>query len=1072
MGPDLESLSGAALDPLFWPLARTGVQSAWITHVPFAHWLVAAQRPGSIVELGTHNGVSYAAFCEAVQRAGLDCRCLAVDTWEGDEHAGHYDGSVFESLQAFHAARYAGFSELLRCTFDAALPYVPDGSVDLLHIDGLHTYEAVRHDFESWRPKLSRRAVVVMHDTNVRERGFGVWRLFAELRERYPAFEFLHGHGLGVLAVGEACSPAMAALTRLSDREAGRLRERFSFLGSRWQGAMVQEMLSAELSQARTQAAAALSDAHHRAEAARAEKAAADAAGEAAVLAARGALDRALAKHATDHARLQSVIDAGAALPDAYRQAGEHIGNLERLLNHARRDRDWLQSELHQAYGALNDARGELHVVRSSTLWRLAGPVRKLARLLRQPPLPPAASSEPLLPPPGPAADTAAHPPTIPEPAVPPVPTVPDHRNEAVDIVICVHDALACVRTCLDSVIGATLPPYRLIVVDDGSGPETAAYLDRQVREQGIVLQRIGVAEGYTRAVNAGLALTTAPWVVLLNSDTVATPGWLDRMWAHAMQDLTLGVIGPLSNTASWQSVPLVFDAPGDWAENPLPPGMDAEAMGELVADCSLGAVPVGFVNGFCLMLRRAVLDAVGGFDAETFGAGYGEENDYAIRVRAGGWRLAVATDAYVFHAQSMSYAGRRAALAARADQLLLQKHDPAEHIYPQAAACRDNLALAAMRARVAAALAVRGVLARGRARFEGRRLAFILPIAARGGGGAVVLQEGQAMLQMGVDVTMLTLDGPHALLGDIPELAGLVVRSFPSSEAMTAYLVANAGDYDAVVASLYSTVFWLPPAPGFRTGYYVQDYEPLFFPEHSPERAAALLSYTVSERLRLVTKTRWNQAELRRHTGRTATLLGPSVATNAFAPDPARVPGDALRIVAMVRPVTPRRAPQRTMAVLDEIVARLDGRVAAGAVAVHVFGADPAELEAQGLARDWAISEGKLDQPGLAALLGRSDIFVDCSDYQAMGLTALEAMLSGCVVVGPQAGGTGEFVRSGENGLLVDSMDVEACAAAVLRLVADPALLLALRLRAIDDANRLGPEHAALRLLEALLDD
>ena len=168
----LNPLWTEALDPLFWPAIRPGVESAWTTHVPFAHWLTVAHRPRSIVELGTHNGVSYLAFCEAVQRAKLDCRCLAVDTWRGDEHAGLYGDEIYTELKRFHDARYTGFSELLRSTFDEAVAYVPDGSVDLLHIDGLHSYEAVRHDFEAWRPKLSRKAVMLLHDTNVRERGF------------------------------------------------------------------------------------------------------------------------------------------------------------------------------------------------------------------------------------------------------------------------------------------------------------------------------------------------------------------------------------------------------------------------------------------------------------------------------------------------------------------------------------------------------------------------------------------------------------------------------------------------------------------------------------------------------------------------------------------------------------------------------------------------------------------------------------------------------------------------------------------------------------------------------------
>lgn len=231
----LDALLADGTDPLFWRPTRLGVDSAWYGHIPFAHWVVAAARPRSLVELGSHAGVSYSAFCEAVLRARLDTRCFAVDTWRGDEHAGFYGEDIYQDLASFHDARYGAFSQLLRCTFDEALPYVPDGSVDLLHIDGRHAYEDVRHDFDSWLPKLSARAVVLFHDTNVRERGFGVWRLWAELTATRPHFEFLHEHGLGVLVVGTDPPAALAGLCGLTDAlDIGRVRERFAQLGERW----------------------------------------------------------------------------------------------------------------------------------------------------------------------------------------------------------------------------------------------------------------------------------------------------------------------------------------------------------------------------------------------------------------------------------------------------------------------------------------------------------------------------------------------------------------------------------------------------------------------------------------------------------------------------------------------------------------------------------------------------------------------------------------------------------------------------------------------------------------------
>ncbi|KQX90301.1 hypothetical protein ASD34_03255 [Variovorax sp. Root473] len=67
-----------------------------------------------------------------------------------------------------------------------------DGSIDLLHIDGLHTCEAVRNDFETWLPKLSDRAIVLVYDTAVRARGFGVWRYWGEISPHFPHFELDH----------------------------------------------------------------------------------------------------------------------------------------------------------------------------------------------------------------------------------------------------------------------------------------------------------------------------------------------------------------------------------------------------------------------------------------------------------------------------------------------------------------------------------------------------------------------------------------------------------------------------------------------------------------------------------------------------------------------------------------------------------------------------------------------------------------------------------------------------------------------------------------------------------------
>lgn len=199
-------------EELDWEPARLVLPGAWSGHIPFAHWLVKVTNPSVLVELGTHTGNSFSAFCHSVDRQKVASRAFAVDTWQGDEHAGYYGDEVYEELRSFIDAEYGAFATLIRSTFDGAISQFEPKSVDVLHIDGMHTYEAVRHDFLTWYDMLSDRGIVLFHDTNVRERDFGVWKLWKELTEQHPSFEFKHSNGLGVLGVGSDISEPMQAL--------------------------------------------------------------------------------------------------------------------------------------------------------------------------------------------------------------------------------------------------------------------------------------------------------------------------------------------------------------------------------------------------------------------------------------------------------------------------------------------------------------------------------------------------------------------------------------------------------------------------------------------------------------------------------------------------------------------------------------------------------------------------------------------------------------------------------------------------------------------------------------------
>jgi hypothetical protein len=181
----------------------------WIGHIPFAFELVARLRPRVLVELGTYSGSSFAAFCQAAVACGAGTRCYGVDLWQGDVHMGQFEEGLYREISDYVQERYPGVATLLREDFTRAVERFEDGSVDLLHIDGTHTYEAVANDFHTWRRTLSERAVVLFHDVNVTtentgdaSRRFGVRQFFDRVRLRYPNFEFTHCWGLGVLLVG------------------------------------------------------------------------------------------------------------------------------------------------------------------------------------------------------------------------------------------------------------------------------------------------------------------------------------------------------------------------------------------------------------------------------------------------------------------------------------------------------------------------------------------------------------------------------------------------------------------------------------------------------------------------------------------------------------------------------------------------------------------------------------------------------------------------------------------------------------------------------------------------------
>ncbi|GEM_PF-1519716 len=349
--------------------------SAWLEHLPFAHVLVRALQPSSLLELGTHWGASYFCFCETVNAASIPCRCVAVDSWVGEEHSGSYGEEVFAHVSSYNTAHYAAFSELWRMSFDDAAKRVEDGSLDLLHLDGLHSYEAVRHDFDTWWPKLRAGGVMLLHDTHCYHEGFGVWKLWAELEaEQSHHFSFLHGYGLGLL-VKEPPSELHPFLQELcSGKQTDSLRALFARLGGDIHAGRSQALERAQVQQELQVQETRIQQLEQQLQ---------------------KELQLRESRLRTADQELQTQMKQVSALEARLGEGERQIRELESLEQQSRRDAQQLQLTLQeltqqeqslerqrqQVQEALNREQLAQDQVRRSLSWRLTSPLRLLLRL-------------------------------------------------------------------------------------------------------------------------------------------------------------------------------------------------------------------------------------------------------------------------------------------------------------------------------------------------------------------------------------------------------------------------------------------------------------------------------------------------------------------------------------------------------------------------------------------------------------------------------------------------------------------------------------------------------------------
>ncbi|MEY3220541.1 MAG: hypothetical protein RIT27_1898 [Pseudomonadota bacterium] len=374
-------------------------------------------------------------------------------------------------------------------------------------------------------------------------------------------------------------------------------------------------------------------------------------------------------------------------------------------------------------------------------------------------------------------------------------------------------------------------------------------------------------------------------------------------------------------------------------------------------------------------------------------------------------------------------------------------------------------------------------LILQGQQDYKNRKILILLAINERVGGGLLIISEAAAMQKMGVNVQFLNFYSQQA---DFE-------RAYPDNPIPVIYILQPSDiskvcqNFDAIIATAFFTVEWLKPLSNtnIKLAYYIQDFEPYFFINNPLQNGLfwksawirrrisgyffrknkdfreAWVSY-VTKNLILFTKTTWNQREVFYQTGKLPHIVGISYDCDRFFMQEKEL-SNQINITAMIRPNTPRRNATFTMNILEKIAQKYREKVN-----ILLFGIE--KEHSYWKAFDFPFQNlGALTADEMAIILRKSDIFVDFSCYQAMGLTALEAMACRNAVIVPQAGGAVDFVKHLNNGLIVDTSNSKRCLNALEMLISHQTMRETLAKNAQQSVSQFFPEQPAFEILKLL---
>jgi GT2 family glycosyltransferase len=233
------------------------------------------------------------------------------------------------------------------------------------------------------------------------------------------------------------------------------------------------------------------------------------------------------------------------------------------------------------------------------------------------------------------------------------------NKQKEITIIVPIYNAYNEIINCLDSIMNtvSSLLLIEVLIINDGSSDERIKPLLEKYKQFTIVHNSQNM--GYTKTINKAINLAEGKDIILLNSDTITTTGWIESLKSVAYSHEKIGTVTAMSDNAG------AFSFPIQGKYNPKPKYMTYNNYAKLIIDqtamCDIVEVTTG--SGFCLYIKGKLIKEIGSFDEVLFPRGYGEENEFCLRAIRNGWKNVISPKTFIFHIRSASFGNEKSKL-------------------------------------------------------------------------------------------------------------------------------------------------------------------------------------------------------------------------------------------------------------------------------------------------------------------------------------------------------------------------------------------------------------------------